>query len=99
MNFSDSSPPEIDCPQDIVVETDTGLYFATITVPLPTGRGIQIPNCVIQCSSPVPRRVFLCDSLLYLHIPSCLTRTNRIPKEILKLFAAATMNNFQIDMA
>jgi hypothetical protein len=52
-------------------------------------------------------RVFLCDSLLY--IPSWLTRTNRflrvetlldnIPKEILKLFAGATMNNFQIDMA
>ena len=38
--FIDTTPPEVNCPQNLTVNTDPEMYFATLNISLPNGSGI-----------------------------------------------------------
>ena len=38
MYFTDITPPQIDCPADVVVNSDPGLYYATLDLNMPKGK-------------------------------------------------------------
>ena len=38
----DTTPPEVNCPQNLTVTTDPEMYFATLNISLPNGTGTYL---------------------------------------------------------